>query len=122
MENTYRATVLTGKGGPEMLQVQELPLPEPGPGEIRDRSVKIYQNCSNCSAKAKSIRRLPRGCRCSKPAAGMNCWGRVDWKERLSSWRRAVKLPQRLSNLKAIFRPIPCPLTRPTHNKVIGSR
>lgn len=35
MEKTYRATVLTGKGGPEMLQVKELPLPEPGPGEAR---------------------------------------------------------------------------------------
>ena len=37
MEKTYRATVLTGKGGPEMLQVQELPLPEPGRGEVRVR-------------------------------------------------------------------------------------
>jgi NADPH:quinone reductase len=37
MPGTYRATVLTGKGGPEMLQVQERALPEPGPGEIRVR-------------------------------------------------------------------------------------
>jgi len=37
MTETYRATVLTGKGGPEVLQVKELPLPEPGPGEVRVR-------------------------------------------------------------------------------------
>jgi NADPH:quinone reductase-like Zn-dependent oxidoreductase len=37
MAQTYRATVLTGKGGPEMLQVRELPVPEPGPGEVRVR-------------------------------------------------------------------------------------
>lgn len=37
MNKTYRATVLTGKGGPEVLQVKELPLPEPGPGEVRVR-------------------------------------------------------------------------------------
>ena len=35
MSQTYRATVLTGKGGPEMLQVQEFPVLEPGPGEVR---------------------------------------------------------------------------------------
>lgn len=37
VNKTYRATILTGKGGPEMLQVRELPLPEPGPGEVRVR-------------------------------------------------------------------------------------
>jgi NADPH:quinone reductase len=37
MTETYRATVLTGKGGPEMLQVRDLPLPAPGPGEVRVR-------------------------------------------------------------------------------------
>lgn len=37
MNPLYRATVLTGKGGPEVLQVQELPLPEPGAGEVRVR-------------------------------------------------------------------------------------
>jgi NADPH:quinone reductase-like Zn-dependent oxidoreductase len=37
MNKTYRATVLTRKGGPEVLQVQELPVPEPGPGEVRVR-------------------------------------------------------------------------------------
>src|SRR5512138_1516730 len=37
MNKTYRATVLTEKGGPEVLQVRELPLPEPGPGEVRVR-------------------------------------------------------------------------------------
>jgi NADPH:quinone reductase-like Zn-dependent oxidoreductase len=37
MDKTYRATVLTGKGGPEVLEVQELPLPEPGPGQVRVR-------------------------------------------------------------------------------------
>src|SRR5258705_10587589 len=30
-----RAVVLTGHGGPEVLQVEERPDPQPGPGEIR---------------------------------------------------------------------------------------
>jgi NADPH:quinone reductase len=34
---TYRAVMLTKKGGPEVLQVVELPLREPGPGELRVR-------------------------------------------------------------------------------------
>src|ERR1041384_1862841 len=37
MNKTYRATVLTGKGGPEVLQVQEFLTPEPAPGEVRVR-------------------------------------------------------------------------------------
>lgn len=34
---TFHATVLTRRGGPEVLEVQELPVPEPGPGEARVR-------------------------------------------------------------------------------------
>lgn len=34
---TYRATMLTGKGGLEALAIQELPLVEPGAGELRVR-------------------------------------------------------------------------------------
>ncbi len=34
---TYRATVLTGKGGPEMLELREFPVPEPDQGEVRVR-------------------------------------------------------------------------------------
>ncbi|MFO0685390.1 MAG: medium chain dehydrogenase/reductase family protein [Sandaracinus sp.] len=34
---TYRATMLTKKGGPETLQIVERPLPIPGPGEVRVR-------------------------------------------------------------------------------------
>src|ERR1700689_924620 len=34
---TYRAVMLTGKGGPEVLQVVELPLESPGPGQLRVR-------------------------------------------------------------------------------------
>jgi len=32
---TIQAVMLTRKGGPEVLEVVELPLPEPGPGEVR---------------------------------------------------------------------------------------
>lgn len=32
---TYRAVMLTGKGEPDVLRVVELPLVEPGPGEVR---------------------------------------------------------------------------------------
>ena len=35
MAATYRAVMLTGKGGPEVLQVVELPVRAPGPGELR---------------------------------------------------------------------------------------
>jgi NADPH2:quinone reductase len=35
MPTTYRAVMLTGKGGPEVLREVDLPLAEPGPGEVR---------------------------------------------------------------------------------------
>jgi NADPH2:quinone reductase len=34
MANTYRAVMVTKKGGPEVLQVVELPVEHPGPGQI----------------------------------------------------------------------------------------
>jgi NADPH:quinone reductase-like Zn-dependent oxidoreductase len=34
---TYRATMLTRAGGPEVLENVELSIPEPGPGELRVR-------------------------------------------------------------------------------------
>lgn len=37
MAVTYRAVMLTKKGGPEVLQVVELPLVPPGPGQLRVR-------------------------------------------------------------------------------------
>lgn len=37
MTTTYRAVMLTKKGGPEVLETIELPVPEPGPGEVRVR-------------------------------------------------------------------------------------
>jgi len=37
MAETYRAVMLTKKGGPEVLQVVELPIQEPGPGQLRVR-------------------------------------------------------------------------------------
>jgi NADPH:quinone reductase len=37
MAETYRAVMLTKKGGPEVLQVVELPMLHPGPGELRVR-------------------------------------------------------------------------------------
>lgn len=33
--STMQAVMLTRKGGPDVLEVMELPLPEPGPGEVR---------------------------------------------------------------------------------------
>lgn len=39
MTETMRATMLTKKGGPEVLENVERPLPEPGPGELR---VKVH--------------------------------------------------------------------------------
>ena len=37
MVTTYRATVLTGAGGIERLEVRDFPVPAPGPGEVRVR-------------------------------------------------------------------------------------
>ncbi len=37
MTETYRAVMLTKKGGPEVLQVVELPVEPPGPGQLRVR-------------------------------------------------------------------------------------
>src|SRR5580693_5865604 len=37
MPATYRAVMLTKIGGPEVLQIVELPMQEPGPGQLRVR-------------------------------------------------------------------------------------
>jgi NADPH2:quinone reductase len=37
VDETYRAVMLTKKGGPEVLQVVELPVEQPGPGQLRVR-------------------------------------------------------------------------------------
>ena len=37
MAGTYRAVMLTKKGGPEALQIVELPVEPPGPGQLRVR-------------------------------------------------------------------------------------
>src|ERR1700691_668941 len=37
MAETYRAVMLTKKGGPEALQIVELPVEPPGPGQLRVR-------------------------------------------------------------------------------------
>ena len=37
MQGTYRAVMLTKKGGPEVLQIVELPVEAPGPGQLRVR-------------------------------------------------------------------------------------
>ena len=39
MSATCKATVLTRKGGPEVLVWMDVPLPEPGPGEVRVRVI-----------------------------------------------------------------------------------
>jgi len=35
MPTTYRAQMITRPGGPEVLQTVDLPMAEPGPGELR---------------------------------------------------------------------------------------
>jgi NADPH2:quinone reductase len=37
VQGTYRAVMLTKKGGPEVLQIVELPVEAPGPGQLRVR-------------------------------------------------------------------------------------
>ena len=37
MSDTYRAIMLTKKGGPDVLEVVELPVENPGPGQLRVR-------------------------------------------------------------------------------------
>ncbi|MDF1565619.1 MAG: zinc-binding dehydrogenase [Deltaproteobacteria bacterium] len=41
---TIRAAALVGHGGPEVLQLKDLPLPEPGPGEVRVRPRAVALN------------------------------------------------------------------------------
>ena len=37
MSDTYRAVVLTRQGGPEVLEVEQFPIEEPGPKQLRVR-------------------------------------------------------------------------------------
>ena len=39
-----RAVVMTGRGGPEVLELQEIPAPQPGPGEVRVRVRAVALN------------------------------------------------------------------------------
>jgi len=34
LPKTMKAVVIAGKGGPEVLQLQDMPLPQPAPGEV----------------------------------------------------------------------------------------
>jgi NADPH2:quinone reductase len=56
---TYRATVLTRRGGPEVLEVRELPLPEPGPGEARVRVTASGVGATDVSMRRGSYRFAP---------------------------------------------------------------
>lgn len=42
--STMRAVVLRAHGGPEVLQVEELPVPSPGPGEVRVKIAAVALN------------------------------------------------------------------------------
>ncbi len=53
MEKTFRATVLTGKGGIERLETRDFPLPEPGRGEARVR----VRACGLGSTEVGTMRR-----------------------------------------------------------------
>ena len=35
MQRTMTAAVTLGNGGSEMIEIQQVPIPEPGPGEVR---------------------------------------------------------------------------------------
>ncbi len=60
MPATYRATVLTRPGGPEVLEVQELPLPEPGPGEVRVRVRAAGVGATDVTMRRGSYRFAPK--------------------------------------------------------------
>lgn len=42
--DTMRAVVMTNRGGPEVLQLRDLPVPQPGPGELRLRVRAVALN------------------------------------------------------------------------------
>ncbi len=56
---TYRATVLTRRGGPEVLEVRELPLPEPGPGEVRVRVTAAGVGATDITMRRGTYRFAP---------------------------------------------------------------
>lgn len=62
MTTTYRAVMLTGKGGPkalDVLKVVDLPVPEPGPGQLRVRVRAAGVGSTDLMAVAGSYRYGP---------------------------------------------------------------
>jgi NADPH2:quinone reductase len=57
---TYRAVMVTKKGGPEVLQIVELPLEEPGPGQLRVRVCAAGVGSTDILVVAGSYRYAPK--------------------------------------------------------------
>ena len=73
-----RAVVLTGTGGPEVLQVQERPDPPVGPGEVRIAVRAAGINFADTLARSASTRtpRRPPACSATRSRARSRPWGR----------------------------------------------
>jgi NADPH:quinone reductase len=94
-----RAVAFHRFGGPEVLEVAELPVPEPGPGEVRIRVAAATVNPTDIGLR--SGRRSAELSRFSPPyVPGMELAGVVDAVGQDSSWRAgnrvlAIVLPMR---------------------------
>jgi NADPH2:quinone reductase len=60
MAATYRAVMLTKKGGPEVLQIVELPVEPPGPGQLRVRVRAAGIGSSDLTMLAGKYRYAPK--------------------------------------------------------------
>jgi hypothetical protein len=58
-EREMKASVITEFGGPEVLQVREVPIPEPGPGQVAIRVAYAEVNYAETMARRIKVDPLP---------------------------------------------------------------
>ncbi|MEQ3551321.1 zinc-binding dehydrogenase [Pseudonocardia nematodicida] len=75
MAETMRAWVLTGHGGPEVLEYREVPVPEPGPGQVRVRVTAAALNNTDVWTRT-------------------GAYGRPGDPDALSGWRGPIDFPR----------------------------
>ncbi|MBP2364954.1 zinc-binding dehydrogenase [Pseudonocardia parietis] len=75
MTGTMTAAVLTGFGGPEVLQVRTVPVPQPGPGEVRIRVSAAAVNNTDVWTR-------------------QGAYGLPGQPEALAGWRGTVRFPR----------------------------
>lgn len=86
MEESMRAVVITEPGGPEVLQVRAVPLPEPGPDQVRVRTATSGVNRADLLQR-RGLYPAPPGWPADVP--GLEVAGTIDAVgDEVSRWRR----------------------------------